>query len=90
MKTSLKPYLKIKTRRSSFRRLTIVAYGYLIYWNRIDKYFGIVHSSILCCIKFKSLKDAIQTAKMKEATHIQTGNYHLGIKRTRFTYVKNT
>jgi hypothetical protein len=34
------------------------------------------------------LKDAIQTAKMNEGTHIQKGNAFLNIKRTKFTYIK--
>lgn len=90
MKNNLKPYFKIKKRRSSFGRLNVVAYGYLIYWNRLDKHFAILHASILCCLKFKTLKDAVLTCKMNEGTHIQKGDYWTNVKRTKFTYVKSS
>lgn len=68
----LKPNLKIKTIRSKIgNRLYVIAYGYKIVFNRIDKTFLIVDGSILCCIKFNSLKDAILTAKMNCGTYVQ-------------------
>lgn len=64
MSSRLAPIKHIKITRSWANKLQVRAYGHLIVRVASGNYFMIVHPSILCCIKFKTLKDAILSAKV--------------------------
>ena len=62
---------KIKRVRSLSGRIQVYAYGYKIVYLRSGKHFMIVDSSILCAIKFETLKAAVLTCKMNQDTFVR-------------------